>query len=725
MNRTHSMGRRGLSVLVVAAIALLGDRCRAQSSPQVLDELLALLHGTPAAAWQERADAMQERIAAAKKSAATLRKQAADKAKAAAGESQAAERLRQEIKKLEQLQSALAKLEFRDPAGSAKKVTTGRGQLEVALGTLRDLPSSAWQERIEAVSRRIAAHESAAKELEAAGMGLIAKADGMTKQADALAAEIGKLEQLRKLVATISPELVAVTKPAAKPAEEPAKKPEEPAKKPAKKPAAKPPEKPAIKADAKAKKAMPDDGKDGAMPAPATTSQSAASDGPDDFVTYDDHMVPIFEAHCYDCHDSGDPSGGLDLTSFATTLQGGGSGRTLRPGSPDESRLFLLVAHRETPVMPRGEPKLAREKIERIRAWIEQGAPKDKVQAASKKKERAIAAKRAAAEAAARKAAAVPVQAVMPGELPKVRKAYPARPGALRAVAAAPGAPLLAVSGLGQVLLLHQEQLRELGVLEFPFGQIATLEFSLDGTALLATGGVPADGGGAVLFDVATGRELGRFAKQRGAAMAGAVAPRADLVAIGGPRKRIEVFSVDDGEEIWRQDHEDWVTAAAFSPDGKLLATADRQGFVQVREARTGREVHSMKAGDGLLADLAFSPDNAMLATVTADRALCLYRMSDGRRLQQKRDHRDAVLCLAWRGKSRLLTSGADGRVFHWRTNGRREKELPRIDEWVYDLALSADGKAAFTADWQGRLTAIDIESRKIVQQISPLLVSQ
>ena len=53
------------------------------------------------------------------------------------------------------------------------------------------------------------------------------------------------------------------------------------------------------------------------------------------------------------------------------------------------------------------------------------------------------------------------------------------------------------------------------------------------------------------------------------------------------------------------------------------------------------------------------------------------------------------------------------------------QKELPRIDEWVYDLALSADGKAAFTADWQGRLTAIDIESRKIVQQISPLLVSQ
>ena len=51
--------------------------------------------------------------------------------------------------------------------------------------------------------------------------------------------------------------------------------------------------------------------------------------------------------------------------------------------------------------------------------------------------------------------------------------------------------------------------------------------------------------------------------------------------------------------------------------------------------------------------------------------------------------------------------------------------ELPRIGEWVYDLALSADGDAAFAADWQGRLTAIDVKTRKIVQQVTPLLVSQ
>jgi len=143
-----------------------------------------------------------------------------------------------------------------------------------------------------------------------------------------------------------------------------------------------------------------------------------------------------------------------------------------------------------------------------------------------------------------------------------------------------------------------------------------------------------------------------------------------------------------------------------------------------VREARNGREVHDFKAADGLVASLAFAPDSATLATAGADRSVSLWRMRDGRRLFRSTTHNDQALCLTWRSPSRLVSSGADGRILTWKTNGSRDPELPRIADWVYGVAASADGKRVFTADWRGRLIALDAKTRKVLGKVTPLLVA-
>lgn len=681
----------GLGALTLTIVLGAGSARAQVPDTAALDALLGQLQKTDAKAWQARAAAMKTAADMARETAVTLRAQAVGQDKAAATETAKARQLIAEIERLAQLRAVIAGLTFSDQS----KVPT-QAQLEAALGVLRKMPAAAWDARIAAMRGEADKHDKEAARLTQSGATLVAQANAKDAAAKTFELELGKLEQLRKLIGTLAPAVLAET--AATPT----------------------PTKPAPAKAAPAKAAPP-------KPAPdkQTDAKTDAKTIDGDFVTYVDHVFPIFEANCLDCHASDDPSSGLDLTSHATTLQGGSSGRTLRPGSPEESRLFLLVAHREQPNMPKDAPRLDDKLIETIRSWIAQGAPKDLPHARKLAGERVVAQQKAAEEAAARQAVELVVQAVMPTELATVRKTWPGRPGALRSVAAAPDAPLLAVPGFHQVLLLHQEGLRELGVLDFPFGQVETLSFSADGTTLLAGGGIPAKQGGAVLYDVKSGRELGRYGKQLDVVLSAAVSPQADLIAVGGTRRKIQVFRASDGAALWEHKHEDWVTAATISGDGQLLASADRQGFVQVREARNGREVHAMKAGEGLLADLAFAPDSATLAVAAADRNVSLWRMRDGRRLFVQRAHGDQVLCITWRAKDRMLSSGADGRVFHWLTNGRRDKELPRIGEWVYDIAASADGTRAFTADWQGRLTAIDTNTGKVLGQVTPLAVTQ
>jgi hypothetical protein len=88
---------------------------------------------------------------------------------------------------------------------------------------------------------------------------------------------------------------------------------------------------------------------------------------------------PVLKSRCVSCHGGGDlQEGGLDLTSRAAALKGGMSDRkTLVPGKPDESLLYLMVTRRDPDLaMPPDEKEsLSPAQIEAVRHWIAGGAP--------------------------------------------------------------------------------------------------------------------------------------------------------------------------------------------------------------------------------------------------------------------------------------------------------------------------------------------------------------
>ena len=83
-------------------------------------------------------------------------------------------------------------------------------------------------------------------------------------------------------------------------------------------------------------------------------------------------IQPIFRTHCYSCHQGDKASAGLRLDSKTSVLA---SARVIVPGnSKDSGILRRLLAADPKVRMPFGGSPLAAEKIELIRAWIDQGA---------------------------------------------------------------------------------------------------------------------------------------------------------------------------------------------------------------------------------------------------------------------------------------------------------------------------------------------------------------
>ena len=93
-------------------------------------------------------------------------------------------------------------------------------------------------------------------------------------------------------------------------------------------------------------------------------------------LTYEQHIRPIFRAHCFDCHGATDDlKGSLDLRQVRFMKTGGESGSVLDLDSPEDSYLVERIRSGE---MPPGENVVSDSEIE----TIESGSPRAQEQQA-------------------------------------------------------------------------------------------------------------------------------------------------------------------------------------------------------------------------------------------------------------------------------------------------------------------------------------------------------
>lgn len=428
---------------------------------------------------------------------------------------------------------------------------------------------------------------------------------------------------------------------------------------------------------------------------------------------YEDHILPILEQSCTNCHNPDKQKGGLDVSTYAALMRGGSGGKIAEPGEGGDSRIYGAITHTVKPKMPPKGDKMEKKDADLIRAWIDGGLLENKSGKPKKKKKPAFALQSAPSTAK-------PEKISMPQHVLLDPVVTPSRSTAVADMAASPWAPLIAITGQRQVLLYNTDTLQLVAVFPFEPGQPEALSFHPSGKYLLAGGGIGGKSGTTVTWDVETGKEILRAGKDFDSVLAASL--RADLggVSLGGPGKRVKLWLTSTDEQLVSiKKHTDWITQLAYSPDGVLLASGGRGGGVYVWEAETGNPFHTLTGHKASITGMAWRSDSNLLATASEDGAVLIWEMNNGKQVKKITAHGGGVLSLDWTRNGHLVTSGRDKKVKIWKPNFSPLKELPKFSNMVTEVAFSYDGKRVFAADWSGAITVWDSASGKQVGTIA------
>ncbi len=423
-------------------------------------------------------------------------------------------------------------------------------------------------------------------------------------------------------------------------------------------------------------------------------------------ITWQDHIRPIFENRCNNCHNADKKKGDLDLSTFAGVMAGGGGGAAVEAGDSAGSTLWKVASHTEEPLMPPKGDKIPQAELDLIAKWI-QGGLLDSPDSTAKVK------KKAAFGMSARATTAKPEgPPPMPEHLLVEPVVTSARANAVVALAHSPWAPLAAVAAPRQVLLYHSGTGELLGVLPFPDGgNPETLSFSRNGALLLAGGGIAGKQGVVVVWDVKTGEVVINLAMAEDFDTVLGADISADLsrVAMGGPGRRVRIYDTRSSQLIANiKKHTDWVTTLAFSPDGVLLASGDRNGGLYVWEAGTGNEFYNLRGHEKMIGSLAWRGDSNVVAAGSEDGTITWWEMAGGSQVKKITSH-GGVLGLGFAPDGRMISGGRDGHARIWDGNGTAQRDwVPSGGSAVLEAAFSDDGKRVLTGSWNGEIKSWD-----------------
>jgi WD40 repeat protein/mono/diheme cytochrome c family protein len=285
-------------------------------------------------------------------------------------------------------------------------------------------------------------------------------------------------------------------------------------------------------------------------------------------VSYYRHIRPIFQQHCQGCHQPARPQGGYVMTSYADLLKPGDHEQPgIVPGDVAKSMIVSQVTSQngKPPAMPKGQPPLLEQEVNRIKQWIAQGAKDDTPPSA-----RGV---------------------LVDMDHPPVYLLPPV----ITSLAYSPDGTTLAVTGYHEVLLHKADGSGLIGRLVGLSERVQSVAFSPDGKHLAVTGGDPGRFGEVQIWDVARQKLRLSLPVTFDTVYGASWSPDGTKVAFGCADNTLRAIEARTGKQVLYQGaHNDWVLETVFSTDASHLVSVSRDRSMKLTEVSTQRFIDNI-----------------------------------------------------------------------------------------------------------------------------------